>query len=187
MSKCLFLSPHFDDETLFGSFTICGAESIDIFICYVPEDKTEFTSRLIETQHAISILCSNKSGKEFWSVLNAINPHFEKKGRMGNIIEDLDKLNKLYWYDQVFAPMNELGGNEDHNQLSLAADEVFGNKVTHYATYTWSAGRTETSNPVYYEPEWIALKHRALACYVSQMKRKETVEHFINCIREFYE
>lgn len=178
----LFLSPHFDDETLFGSFTILKNPDITVCTCFVPRETTEQTVRMQETHQALYIL-----GDPNWNVLSFLNPLFEKETSLEQLLDRLSVLDKEQWYEGVLAPMEEQGGNPDHNLLSLAADEIFSGRVTHYATYTWPGGRTVTDKPVPYEPHWVGLKHQALACHRSQMERASTAEHFINCIREYYE
>ena len=73
--------------------------------------------------------------------------------------------------DIVIAPSYEEGGHEQHNAVAQAATSVFGGDVIHYLTYTREGGRSRDGYLVKPDdPEWIALKLRALACYRSQLR-----------------
>jgi hypothetical protein len=52
-------------------------------------------------------------------------------------------------------------------------------------TYTHD-GRSESSNLVPFESEWIALKLRALLCYKSQILEPSTRDHFLYPQYEYY-
>jgi hypothetical protein len=57
--------------------------------------------------------------------------------------------------------------------------------MTAYLTYT-AAGKQTDGRSVPYEPEWIGLKHRALACYRSQFEQPGRAVHFLRDQSEFY-
>lgn len=70
--------------------------------------------------------------------------------------------------ERVFAPFPEPGGHEQHNRVGELARDVFGDRVTYYATYKYGGPRT-TGDPVPFEREWVPRKLRALACFESQI------------------
>lgn len=72
-------------------------------------------------------------------------------------------------YDHCIAPRYETGGHPHHNLVAdLALDEFGIENVTWYMTYRRGHTRSR-GTPVPYEPEWPALKMRAMACYTSQI------------------
>lgn len=78
-------------------------------------------------------------------------------------------------YNHFFAPAVEEGGHEQHSLLGEIVAEVFGaDRVTHYLTYRRGSGRSQSENEVIPEPGWAATKMRAMACYESQIERKNT-------------
>jgi hypothetical protein len=70
----------------------------------------------------------------------------------------------------VFAPAIEPEGHDHHNAVGLLAQDVFGDRVTHYLTYGPRGKRSSYGVPV--PPPTaheIALKLRALSMYESQI------------------
>ena len=176
----LFLSPHNDDETLFGAFTLLRHKP-KVLVC-LRSDKQEnvygfrvtSSEREAETDAAMKILGCEW---EQWPFLDSV----------------LDWTMMAEWFTplslrhgEIFAPAVEDGGHEQHNHIGEIADIVFGvDRVTHYMTYTNGRGRS-TGVPVPYEREWVALKLRALACYESQIRLESTGHHFVQGLEEWY-
>ena len=75
--------------------------------------------------------------------------------------------------DQVFAPLEEEGGHQHHNEVGLLAREIFGDRCRFYATYKRGHGRTRTDHEVTPEPDWYAKKFNAMSCYVSQINHPQ--------------
>lgn len=85
---------------------------------------------------------------------------------------------------RVFAPAREEGGHEQHNRIADLADDIFVD-VTHYLTYT-ADGKSTSEHEVPFEPQWVAKKLHALACYRSQSAHPATRKHFLDHgIREY--
>jgi len=142
MNAKLFLSPHNDDEALFGAFTIMREKPLvlivtDSHIQYLRGDGITPGQRRLETQRAmkklgveiyfLDIPDDNITKEILTTALNTI-PY-------GNI-----RNAKV-----VFAPMIE-GGNRVHDIVGEVAHEMFSN-VLHYSTYTkdrpWPIGDIE--------------------------------------------
>lgn len=88
--------------------------------------------------------------------------------------------------ETVFAPAIEVGGHEDHNMVGELASKVFGiDRCVFYLTYVRGCGRSDWGREVIPKPEWIALKHIALACYQSQIAESSTRPWFLDEIREW--
>ena len=115
-------------------------------------------------------------------------------------------IRELLNFDQVtdiWAPAYEEGGHEQHNLVARACDAFEGRcKVHRYLTYTRAGGKTISkfdrmakSGPQRISEqvmprsgEDIARKHRALACFKSQMQldpRIGCADWFMNDLREY--
>lgn len=85
----------------------------------------------------------------------------------------------------VLAPAVEEGGHDQHSMVGQLADQVFEDRVIHYMTYVRGHGRS-TGHQVEFDPEWVPMKYRALACYQSQITEPSTRPWFIDdVIREY--
>ena len=160
--RSLVLSPHNDDAVLFGAFTILREKPLVLTILDSAKQGNAYQRRT-EDLEAMTVLDAQI---EFLGVSDA-NPDWALLERL------------LFDFGQpemVYAPCPEEGGNKDHNAIGEMAGRIFQN-VTYYMTYTKS-GRS-VGVPVPYEPEWVGLKLRALACYESQIGRRDNVDHFL--------
>lgn len=157
----VFLAPHPDDEVLFGAFTLLRHRPRVIIVLDCGPDRTE------ESVSAGAVL-----GVEVtqW-------PYPEPS-------PDWDAIARRLWalpaIRKVFAPAYAEGGNPDHNHVAELAPAA----ANRYLTYT-DAGKQTEGLEVNPEPEWIGLKHRALACFASQFRLPGRAEHFLRDIREY--
>lgn len=180
----LFLSPHNDDETLFGAFTLLRERPLVVVVFEsVKQERVGISSgqRERETDAAMKIL-----GCE-WKQMNFLDteagvPLFEELVRwLAGFKADHD-------IERVYAPAIEEDGHVQHNYVGQAADIVYGRRVTHYMTYANGRGRSEGPHPVVVvDPAWVGLKLRALACYESQIREPSTGHHFCQALHEWYE
>ena len=177
-SMQLLLSPHNDDETLFASFTILR-EAPAVIVVYDSFIQTargypgcDWKTRRHETEAALSILGVSKIG--FLGL---------RDDRATDTAALKAALSVAGEFETVYAPAVEQGGHEQHNTVGRIAAEVFPNVVS-YMTYT-NRGKS-TGIPVPFDPEWTLLKLKALACYESQIRLKDNVEHFMRDQREYY-
>lgn len=185
--RSLFLSPHNDDETLFGAFTILRYQPT-VVICLAPTIQearghagAARSIRRAETQAAMRILGAD--AVEQWDDTDDAAPDW---GR----VEQRLRLGRYAGYEQVFAPVPEEGGHVQHNMLGWVAAAVFGPAVIHYTTYT-TAGKSEGrpwSGRKDFDLAWIALKLRALAEYTSQLSIKPLGcwPHFLRDLEEHW-
>jgi hypothetical protein len=83
----------------------------------------------------------------------------------------------------LIVPAYEIDGHHQHN---LVARAFSGFPRTEYLSYT-TAGKSISENEVPFEPSWIGLKLKALACFESQWEpRAGCAEHFIGrSLREY--
>lgn len=179
----LFLSPHNDDETLFGAFTILRHRP-HVVVCLksqVQEDRYGITAatREAETTLALEILQAPS-----WEQLKTK----DSGSFAGDLLDDFRMLESRYAPRRVFAPAYEEGGHEQHNGVARLSYSVFGSRVCPYFTYVRGLGRrgNTTRAEVSFEPEWLALKLRAMACYESQCALDNTRFWFMDdTLREF--
>ena len=186
----LFVSPHNDDETLFGAFTILREQPYVMIVYdgYVQQKRGLPVTMLQRRQESIAALSI------LGIPLNKILFGFLDDSRdvdvtgLGDLIYIATSNLKL---DEIFLPAFEENGHLQHN---LVARVEFKNKlatvpIQRYLTYT-SKGKSVSSNPVKVtDPMWIAKKLQALSCYTSQMSldpHMGCAAHFLRSQEEFY-
>lgn len=175
----LFVSPHNDDETIFGAFTILRERPlvVVVFDSFIQPARgipgTTAAERRAETAAACQIL-----GVEcqFIGYRDDQPPHADAiRGRL-----------ELFGVAEVWAPCTEMDGHEHHNLVARACLGLPGAK-DFYLTYT-KRGKSTNGRKVPYEPHWIGLKLRALAEYKSQFQPATgCAPHFIGrSLEEYY-
>lgn len=178
----LFLSPHNDDETLFGAFTILRHKP-HVVVCLksqLQESRGGPTAavREAETNQALWHL-----GSPSWEQSLILD---NDKAPGGKLYDAFKILDGRYQPLRVWAPAIVEGGHEDHTLVGQLAQEVFGDLVVHYHTYVRGQGRTKGTE-VEFEPLWVSLKMRALSCYRSQIALLNTRFWFMDdTLREYY-
>lgn len=168
----IFLAPHNDDEALFGAFTIMREKPI-VFVLtdsHIQPNRGEVgcdaETRWAESKAAMEILGAivvRVGVKDYELQPGNLAAFF--KGTYGGGI------------DKVYAPAMQ-SGNPHHDMVSLAAKEIWGDKVVFYSTY--AAGEFFTKGDIEIKPtdEEITKKIQALACYKSQLALPSTRPHF---------
>lgn len=178
----LFISPHTDDEALFGSFTLLREKPIIaiVFDGYVQEKRgarVNADQRRAETLAAMQIfgLSHHVRFLEFRDDDPTVTA--------AAIRRRIESMNA----SEIYAPAIEPGGHHQHNLVGQACE---GLPVAHrYLTYT-PAGKSISAQEVpICDGSWIGLKLRALACYESQHAldpRLGCWPHFLRDQREYY-
>lgn len=180
----LFLAPHNDDETLFGTFTLIREKPVVVVVLKGTTQAhygIDAEMRTRETAAAMEILGI------FWHQWE----YPDNDPPWPAVVKSLYDANLKAEFaedpiERVWAPAIEEGGHPHHNTLGEIADAIFADKVTHYLTYTNGRSRSE-GRSVPFEREWIGLKLRALACYESQIKLESTGHHFVCELKEYYQ
>ncbi len=175
----LFVSPHCDDAELFACFTLLREKPlvIVVFDGYVQAARrlaVTWDQRRRETRAACAIL----------------DVEVRFLGCRDDFPPDARSLNAMlasYYGDAIYAPASETDGHAQHN---LVAEACMGLPVIeNYMTYT-TRGKSTSDRPVpILDGSWIALKHKALACYESQMSldpRMGCAPHFLRDMTEYY-
>lgn len=171
----VFISPHNDDETLFGAFTLLREKPLVVVVLdsYVQAARgygITAEQRRVETRNACAVL---GVGVDFWHV------HDDQPD--WRVIESSIR---HYAGAEVYAPAVEENGHDQHNRIGELARKHCPN-LTQYMTYTRTGGKSKGKR-VPYENEWIGRKMQALACYKSQIAHPSTAEHFIRDQFEYY-
>jgi LmbE family N-acetylglucosaminyl deacetylase len=191
----LFLSPHNDDEALFGAFTIQREKPlvVVVFDSYVQENrgnKVTAKDRRRETVAALECL----GLRAFEGTGPYEYPWMFKRLRDDQSYESAVIASALQAtgfpeVERVFAPAIEENGHEQHNAVGRAADLVWPGRVTHYLTYTTKGKSTSAYRVLVESGDWLKRKLRALACYESQIdiERLNCREHFMRDLWEYYE
>jgi LmbE family N-acetylglucosaminyl deacetylase len=172
MFKSLFLSPHDDDSTLFGSFT-CMREKPTILVC---------TDAFIQNNRGEKGCDAETRAKESEEAHKILGCDTLRLGLRDDEVtgELLDILLRAYDdYEVIYAPQVYENGNPHHNLVGIIAEKVFGDKVIFYSTYTrnnlWENGDIE----VIPTKEELDLKNKALLMYNSQINLPSTRPHFL--------
>lgn len=168
MTNTLFISPHNDDESLFGAYTLMREKPLvvivtDGFIQAKRGDDVTWAERRSETIAAMSLVgCPVLFGG---IPDDTVTPDF---------VASL--LGRLFGFTKVYAPALQ-GGNAHHDMISLVARDIF-RDVIQYTTYTkdelWTTGNKE----IMPSPEEAMLKEQMLNCYQSQIRLPSTAPHF---------
>lgn len=177
----LLLDPHGDDGALFAAFTILKHQPT-VIVCLRSQLQERrggptYQEREAETARAFAEL--GTFAWEQWTVPDD-KPDWAAVKRLVESARDLLEP------DTVYAPAWEAGGHDHHNAVAEITADVFGPEpVISYLTYVRGSGRSDHGTEVVPEPEWIIRKHRALACFESQIREPSTRPWFMDGLREW--
>lgn len=161
----IWFSPHNDDETLFGAYTLMRYRPL-VIVCFKSKVQEQYgitaETRERETQLALLAL-----GVPSWSQWNI--PDHDAPLQYGQLLDNMDRADIACQPQRVWAPAYEEGGHSQHNAVARAAHEIFEHRVMNYYTYVRGVGRTTKGAEVQAEAHEVARKMRALACYESQI------------------
>lgn len=178
----LFISPHNDDESLFGAFSIM-AHSLQVVVVYDSYAQVEqgypycdATSRREETKFALQHM-------------GAAPPLF--LALKDNEV-DLKKLEAAFLTilrisegGNLWVPQSEVGGNRHHEAIAQVADATIDKKrLRHYLTYT-ARGKSDWGTRIDPTPAMIEKKLLALGCYSSQITIPSCRPHFLRSQEEY--
>lgn len=168
ITRTVFLSPHNDDETLFGAFTLLRIKPL-VIIC---------TDSFIQPNRGDSGCTAEIRRQETIEAMKILGCPVVFLGIKDTELtaENLKERLKNFHPDKVYAPAVQ-AGNPQHDIIGRVARELFSD-VEAYTTYTktelWTPGGWEIKPT----EEELALKNKALDCYVSQIDLPATAPHF---------
>ena len=165
----IFLSPHNDDETLFGAFTLIREKPLvlmitDSWIQHNRGDGINMKQRRMETLEAMKILGCPVF---FLGLRDDMLDEWALKREFPNFAN----------FSKVYAPAYILNGNEQHNVIGNVARQMFDN-VTSYMTYSKDDLCKQGKYEIKPSDVELSLKNRALDCYKSQINLPATRPHF---------
>lgn len=181
----VFLDPHGDDVALFAAFSLMTLQDryvlpVVVFDSFAQSNRgyprCDAATRQRETELAYRELGGGGLHPAYCGLRDDVDYVFE------NRVSDIDQaivqairrdggVMGSYPITDIYAPLWEHHGHVQHNLVANAAYIIApGARVHHYLTYTRTDGRSRNGNITAPQPEWIARKHRALACFTSQMQ-----------------
>ena len=186
MTEVIVYEPHLDDAVLFASWRVLQyhAKVVSVLADSRLQDWLGVTSemRLQESRGAMAAL-----GVESWDAwdIRDDEPDWDEVRR--RMALDRDAHAGSFLPLLVYVPAIEAGGNEQHSAVARAALAVYGEgKVRFYCTYTGAPGVKTRAREVPFEQAWLEAKHRALACYRSQINVKSgAYRFFVEDLREY--
>lgn len=178
--RSILIQPHDDDAVLFACWTLLRHKPlvVTVFDSYVQPARgisgTSATERAEETNRACLILGVDNVRLGFRDDDSTIQPFQVKQA-----------IKKLGQSGHIIAPIFEHGGHAQHNLVALAVGDRMNDCVRYYS-YT-VRGKSTSANEVPFDPEWVALKLRALAEFKSQFQPATgCLPHFIDrSLREY--
>lgn len=195
----LFVSPHNDDEVLFGAFTLMTEKPYVavVYDSYIQDERglpgCYWKNRRSETIAACAVLGIPSEHIFFLGFPDNKPEALEQIASRLLTIKHLISLQLspptiiLEDWETVYAPVSYASkGNAQHNKVSVACSVAFAaSQLKFYHTYT-AAGKVIGNKrvPVPVNIAAVQLKLKALAEYSSQLAQWSTRDHFL---REQYE
>lgn len=192
----LFLSPHNDDETLFGAFTIQQHQPyvVVVFDSFLQPSRGAqgcgAVARRLETVNALDALGQQDHSRAFLGLRDDRDAAEDKIRAELELFRTLRESSRHpERIEHVWIPAWEENGHEHHNLVGRVASDVFHDiSRTSYLTYTTQGKSRSASEVRPRSGEEIARKLRALACYTSQLQLDDRLgcwPHFVNDLREY--
>lgn len=160
----IFLSPHSDDEILFGAYTIMREKPLVVICTHATMQGDNGYERAMESYRAMKMLGASVM---FLGI--------DEDELTEELLEE--KLNPLMADDvRLIAPEYEIYGNPHHNIVAIVAERLDWGTQT-YKTYTGLETRT-IGKEIIPTPEELELKKRAMLCYQTQIQNPFTSHYF---------
>lgn len=169
MDDIVAICPHNDDEALYLGFTLIRERPLVIIVTdshIQPERGDIGCTAEIRRQETIEAMKIAGCPVVFLGIKDT---ELTKQ----NLIERLKHLNPT----KVYAPAIQ-GGNGQHDLVGRVCEELFGDRVKQYTTYTKTELYTVGNIEVKPTPEEMKIKDKMLACYQSQIALASTWPHF---------
>lgn len=169
----IFLSPHNDDETLFGAFTLMREKPLVVIVT----DSYIQPSR-IGQPFMIDTSAETRRQETIEAMKLAGCPVVFLGIKDTELTEEIlrDRL-KDFNPETIYVPAIQ-GGNPQHDLVGKVAMELFGNKCERYTTYTKTDLYTTSNWEIVPSQPEMELKNKMLDCYKSQINLPSTAPHF---------
>ncbi len=186
----LFISPHNDDETLFGAFTLHREKPtvLIVFDSYVQVARGNINcdahTRRLETRAACRELGIMSDDIVYLGLRD------DTEYSIDQVATALEEKTRGMDRSKIWSPIVDNLGHAQHNLVGLAVsssqmvdpDET---DLVRYGTYTTAGKMTTGLSEVIPAPEAIRAKMLALSCYKSQIKIENCREHFLRDLKEY--
>lgn len=175
MTVVLF-QPHSDDAALFAAYACVRENPVVVTVLRSERQATagvDHDTRELEDRCAFAEL--GVTAYEQW-------PYSDASPDWGAVVNAMRLLDERLTPHRVFAPAPEQDGHDQHNQVGELARQVFGDRLIGYLTYVRGCGHSTGGVEVPCEPDWVARKLRALACYRSQIWEPSTRPWFVELL-----
>ncbi len=192
----LFISPHNDDEVLFGAFTLMVEKPVVVIVydSYVQAERgikgCSWAQRRMETIAACGSLGIPPSNICFLALPDNQVAQIESIAvKLRFIAVEASEVSKSE-ITTVYAPANySPKGNQHHNKVSLACNKAFSpEQLRFYHTYTAEGKVTKGRRvPIPENMPAVSMKLAALLEYESQLELWSTRDHFLRDQYEYME
>jgi LmbE family N-acetylglucosaminyl deacetylase len=160
----IFLSPHSDDEILFGAYTIMREKPLVVICTHATMQGDNGYERAMESYRAMKMLGASVM---FLGI--------DEDKLTEELLEE--KLNPLIDDETlIYAPEYEVDGNPQHNIVAIVAKRLDWGTQT-YKTYSGLEDRTIGKEVIPTTKE-LELKKKAMACYKTQIENPNTAHYF---------
>jgi len=156
----IFVSPHPDDEVLFGAYTIMREKPLVVIVTHPTEQGNNAHIRLMESYEALRLL-----GVPVCFLGIPENELTEK-----TLTEALERFRGI----KAYVPYKD-GGNPHHDLVHGVCSKMF--DCTYYRTYGLGETRAIGAEVIPTEEER-QLKQKAMNCYQSQINNMNTAHYF---------
>jgi LmbE family N-acetylglucosaminyl deacetylase len=167
----VFLSPHSDDEILFGAYTIMREKPLVVIVTHATMQGDNGNERAMESYRAMKMLGVS---------VMFLGIDEDKLTEMA-LFEKLVFLNEADSLE-IWVPEYEEEGNPHHNLVNKVAKQMFP-EVKTYKTYTGLEDRT-IGEEIIPTKEEETLKIQAMLCYTTQRQNPLTA-HYFNTTKEY--
>jgi len=169
----IWISPHSDDETLYGAFTLMREKPLVVIVTdsYIQQNRGESITPQQRFQESVN-------------AMKILGLPIVRLGIRDDIITELAVIERLAWFknfETVYAPALQ-GGNLAHDIIARASEKVFKSnpraKFIQYSTYSKGEFYTPGTKQIIPDSTEIAIKNEMLDCYKSQIELPATLPHF---------
>lgn len=165
----IFLSPHNDDEALYGAYTLMRHKPLVVVVTdsYIqPERGDNGCGADVRRQETINAMQLAGVPVLFLGIKDTELTADVLRERL-----------KYFNPETVYIPAIQ-GGNAQHDLVSGVAADLFGSRCERYCTYTKKKLYTTGGWELIPTQQEVELKDKMLNCYKSQLKLKSTAPHF---------
>lgn len=171
----LLCGPHNDDAVLFAAFAIQEHKPLvlTVYDSFVQPERGHFTcdwmTRREEDRRAMEILETDIRFGAIPDTLDSVAASPRTFELLGRFQEDAEHAGDSI--DEVWLPLSEPGGHDQHNLVGDIGSKVFvGARIHRYTTYARAKGRTRIGSEYKPTGAMVRKKLQAMAMYKTQLE-----------------